>query len=675
MATKNTRAARSTKRSNNESADGNGLWPRLAWLATAAAWTFVVASLASFDPADSPTHAVYPPNEVTSNLCGPIGAAIAYQGYALLGWAAWLPMAVVAWVLILPVLNRPTGSYAFRGLGTVLLTAAGCGSLALMFATSGPLPELAGGKLGYVFAGTLVESFGRFGSFLWLLLAAAIGLVVGFDRLALGLPMAVYRGIARTLAKPTGKKPAKKSKADPGVAAGAVGGLLAGVAAFFAKLAGAGKSKPAKKKRRRAHDLDGRPTTPVEAGDAEAEDEYEDEQAEWDEAAEADDEEWEYEDEEDGEYEYEEEDEAADEAAEVVAGADDDEEEEDELPGAPQILAEDQLRDKMAKLPVRFAGATRKLATEEDLRDLQVQAELKGYRYPGIDILEDPEEDFSASLEAIVREQATNLESALQEYRIKGEVVGIESGPVITQFDVRLAPGTKVSKLQAVSTDIARSLRAVNVRIVGNQAGRDTVGVEVPNPKKEKVRLKELMADRERFADMKLPMFLGKDAAGDPLIEDLTKMPHMLIAGTTGSGKSVCMNTIIMSWLYTKKPNELKMVLVDPKMVEMSQFKDIPHLMCPVITEMAKAAAILEWACKKMDERYELLADAGCRDISSYNELDFDEICERMGIENEQDRARVPQRLPYMVFIIDELADLMMTNKEVEGSIIRIAQK
>ncbi|USN99380.1 MAG: ATP-binding protein [Phycisphaeraceae bacterium] len=142
----------------------------------------------------------------------------------------------------------------------------------------------------------------------------------------------------------------------------------------------------------------------------------------------------------------------------------------------------------------------------------------------------------------------------------------------------------------------------------------------MPNPTMEKVRLRELMSRREQFQKMKLPMFLGKDSAGDPLIEDLTKMPHMLIAGTTGSGKSVCMNTIIMSFLYTKKPNELKLVLVDPKMVEMSQFKDIPHLMCPVVTEMNRAAAILEWAVKKMDERYELLAEAGCRDISGYNE-------------------------------------------------------
>jgi len=170
-------------------------------------------------------------------------------------------------------------------------------------------------------------------------------------------------------------------------------------------------------------------------------------------------------------------------------------------------------------------------------------------------------------------------------------------------------------------------------------------------------------------------MFLGKDASGEPLVADLTRMPHMLIAGTTGSGKSVCMNTIIMSWLYTKRPDELKLVLVDPKMVELSQFGDIPHLMCPVVTEMGRAAAILEWAVNKMEERYELLKEARVRDIASYNELDEEDLVSIFEPESEEEQARIPKKLPYMVFVIDELADLMLTNKEVEQSIVRIAQK
>jgi len=152
-------------------------------------------------------------------------------------------------------------------------------------------------------------------------------------------------------------------------------------------------------------------------------------------------------------------------------------------------------------------------------------------------------------------------------------------------------------------------------------------------------------------------------------------MPHMLIAGTTGSGKSVCMNTIIMSFLYTKRPDELKLVLVDPKMVEMAQFADIPHLACPVVTEMGKAAAILEWAVTKMEERYELLKEAGVRDIKTFNALGEDELRAQMNITDEGEWARVPKKFPYMVFVIDELADLMMTHKGVEESIARIAQK
>lgn len=366
----------------------------------------------------------------------------------------------------------------------------------------------------------------------------------------------------------------------------------------------------------------------------------------------------------------------------------DDEDDEDALPGAPQVYDESALREKIAKLPIMFGQHNKQIATDADLKSLQdtsaepapegIEAPAeppKPYQFPGLDLLENPEENFSATLEGYVREQATALESAMRQYGIDGSVVGIESGPVITMYDLKLSPGTKVAAISAVSSDIARALKAINIRIVPNQEGKDTVGIEVPNAQKEKVRLKELMSQTELFSKMKLPMFLGKDASGLPLIEDLTKMPHMLIAGTTGSGKSVCMNTIIMGFLYTKKPSELKLVLVDPKMVEMSQFKDIPHLMCPVVTEMSKAAAILEWACAKMDERYELLAEAGCRDISSYNELEWEELKERLHPSSPEEEARIPRKLPYMVFIIDELADLMMTAKEVESSIIRIAQK
>jgi len=199
----------------------------------------------------------------------------------------------------------------------------------------------------------------------------------------------------------------------------------------------------------------------------------------------------------------------------------------------------------------------------------------------------------------------------------------------------------------------------------------------VPNEQKEKVRLKELMQlAPEAMSKMAMPLFLGKDASGEPLITDLAAMPHCLIAGTTGSGKSVCINTIIMSMMYLQRPDMVKLILVDPKVVEMAPFKDIPHLMCPVINDAAKATSVLEWACEKMDERYDFLAEAGVRNIKGYNSLTQEELIERYAPSTPEEEAKIPKKLPYIVIIIDELADLMMTSgKEVEAYIVRIAQK
>ncbi len=318
-----------------------------------------------------------------------------------------------------------------------------------------------------------------------------------------------------------------------------------------------------------------------------------------------------------------------------------------------------------------MASAPKTIARDEDIPREQ---NFEGYRFPTLELLEDPEHNYSQSMESFVREQASKLEQALHTFDIEGEVAGIESGPVVTLYSVELAPGTRVARLETIAKDIARSLQAPNIRIIPNMVGRTAVGIEVPNPRKEKVRLKELMSGKQSEG-MILPMFLGKDSSGESLVLDLTKMPHMLISGTTGSGKSVCMNSIIMSWLYTKRPDELKLVLVDPKMVEMSQFSDIPHLMCPVVTEMNKAAGILEWAVNKMEERYELFKSAGVQNIRAYNDLGEEDLFSRLQPANDLEKARLPKKLPYMVFVIDELADLIMTNKEVETSIVRIAQK
>jgi S-DNA-T family DNA segregation ATPase FtsK/SpoIIIE len=303
--------------------------------------------------------------------------------------------------------------------------------------------------------------------------------------------------------------------------------------------------------------------------------------------------------------------------------------------------------------------------------------ELGEYNLPGWDELADAERGYAESQEAYVREKAAILERSLQEFNIDAHVVEIDTGPVITMYEINLAPGIKVASITQLQNDIARALSAISVRIVAPVPGKNTVGIEVPNAQKEKVRFKELMQLAPDSArKMIIPLYLGKDASGEPLIADLAAMPHCLIAGTTGSGKSVCINTVIMSIMYTQRPDMVKLILIDPKVVEMAPFKDIPHLMAPVINDSARACSVLEWACEKMDERYELLAEAGCRNIRDYNKLTREELVEKFMPSTPEEEAKIPKFLPYWVIIIDELADLMMTGgKEVEASIVRLAQK
>lgn len=304
-------------------------------------------------------------------------------------------------------------------------------------------------------------------------------------------------------------------------------------------------------------------------------------------------------------------------------------------------------------------------------------AELGDYVLPPLSILRDPEGRYSASQEGLVRDQAAILERTLAEFRIEVKVVEIDTGPVITMFELELSAGTKVSQINSLANDIARALKAPAVRVVAPIPGKNTIGIEVPNINKEKVRLKELiMLGGVKPTKMALPIFMGKNASGDPLIADIATMPHLLVAGTTGSGKSVSINTLIMSVLMTQRPDHVKLILVDPKMVELSIFKDIPHLMCPIVTDMQRAEMILQWATTKMDERYELLAEAGVRDIGSFNRMSKEQIYERFAPTTDEEKQQIPTHLPYIVIVIDELADLMMTSgKEVEHHLSRLAQK
>ena len=306
-----------------------------------------------------------------------------------------------------------------------------------------------------------------------------------------------------------------------------------------------------------------------------------------------------------------------------------------------------------------------------------VPSSYEDYILPPLELLAEPEYGFAAVQEKVVKAKATVLEKLLSEFSIIARVVAADTGPVVTMFELELAAGVKVSQISALANDMARALGVAAVRVVAPLPGKHTIGIEVPNSEKERVRMKSMMElAGSKPQRMEIPLFLGKDSAGQALVHDLTKMPHLLIAGTTGSGKSVCINSIITGILLTKRPDQVKMILIDPKMVEMTAFNIIPHLMCPIVTETQTAVQILEWATVKMDERYSLLAEAKVKNVAEYNKLDEQEIIKRFKPSSIEEEQKIPKRLVYIVIVIDELADLMMTAaKEIEAYIVRLAQK
>ncbi|MCF6154238.1 MAG: DNA translocase FtsK [Candidatus Brocadia sp.] len=299
------------------------------------------------------------------------------------------------------------------------------------------------------------------------------------------------------------------------------------------------------------------------------------------------------------------------------------------------------------------------------------------YKLPPSDLLEKPVFKEYADDWDQITQRAQVLKNTLEQFNVKSEVVEIERGPVITMYELELAPGTKVGKVVGLSDDLAIALKAPSVRVVAPLMGKSSIGLEVPNIQRKMVMLRELLeASEEVRKKMAIPLLIGKDVAGNPVISDLASMPHLLIAGTTGSGKSVCLNSVILSILFLRHPSDVQLLLVDPKMVEFSLFREIPHLISPVVTDMKKAAAVLEWAVNKMEERYALLASVGVKHINGYNRLGMTEIKRRLNPDGDANLEDVPFYLPHIVIVVDELADLMMVaSKEVEASVIRLSQK
>ena len=319
------------------------------------------------------------------------------------------------------------------------------------------------------------------------------------------------------------------------------------------------------------------------------------------------------------------------------------------------------------------------------------------YQFPPTDLLAKPKPEKDGNFSQDVSDNVRKLEETLESFGVSAKVVQVSRGPSITRYELQPSAGVKVSKITGLSDDIALGMAARSVRIEAPIPGKAAVGIEIPNKETSMVHLRDLLETREfRQEDSKLAISLGKDIAGNPVVSDLTKMPHVLIAGATGSGKSVCVNTLIVSILYKATPEEVKFIMIDPKMVELTMYNGIPHLVSPVVTDPKKAASSLRWAVREMERRYGLFAAAGVREINGYNQLltetepdltapappelpeapEFTETAELPELPEEY-RAAEPERpLPLIVVLIDELADLMMVAPaDVEESICRLAQK
>jgi S-DNA-T family DNA segregation ATPase FtsK/SpoIIIE len=319
--------------------------------------------------------------------------------------------------------------------------------------------------------------------------------------------------------------------------------------------------------------------------------------------------------------------------------------EQQSAPSKPKIFIPENSRPKIQIKP-------KAQAEEVKPRELNIG----DYHLPSVDLLEDAPEPDTKQMKEDLEENARVLEDTLTDFGIAVKVTDIIRGPVITRYELEPAPGVKINRIEALSDDIALAIKAQSVRIIAPIPGKGRVGVEVPNAHSALVCIKDLLASAE-CAKQKAPLnlALGKDITGRPIFGDLDDMPHLLIAGTTGSGKTVCVNTCILSLLFRGSPNDLKFLMIDPKMVELMPFNGLPHLLCPVVTDAKKAAVALNWVVGQMEERYQLLAKAGARNIEAYNEKQ--------------------EKLPYIVVIVDEFADLMtVARDQIENAITRLAQ-
>ena len=325
---------------------------------------------------------------------------------------------------------------------------------------------------------------------------------------------------------------------------------------------------------------------------------------------------------------------------------------------------------------------------EEKTKEVQTQAVLQlahnevsiddeNYEFPPIELMKAGDSKGNKGSKKVLADTATKLQKTLYSFGVSAKVENVSVGPAITRYELKPAEGVRVSKIAKLSDDIALNLAAESIRIEAPIPGKQAVGIEIPNKEKEVVHLREIIESvKFQDAESNLSMALGKDIAGEPVIADIAKMPHVLIAGSTGSGKSVCINTLIASILYKSKPSDVKLLMVDPKVVELSVYNGIPHLLIPVVTDAKKAAGALAWAVQEMENRYQLFAKKNVRDLKGYNAVIEREKETMDGEQAELEEKYDQGKLPQIVIIIDELADLMMVAaKDVEDAICRLAQK
>jgi S-DNA-T family DNA segregation ATPase FtsK/SpoIIIE len=593
----------------------------LAALGLFALVAFVGLSLASFDPADPPGDAVFPPREHVANLCGPAGAKVAHVGLSAVGFGAYYLLFALV-VVDLRLFARTGGTdMVCKAAGWGVTVAAACTGLSLLMPGLPGVPVSgSGGRLGGAVAALLLRESNAAGGMILVTAALAAGLILTGD-------LAILSGAVLVALWPVR------------VAWRIVRLVLWIVFSPVLLIRWAFRRKPEAAE----------PSGEAEAASGVADDEGETPRV-----------------------------------LKLVASADGESEEVAVKGPALKIAGADEADDgdEPLTVPMRPIKVNPPVAVAKPPQvapaPVRPSDAADPHELPELDLLDQAEEFPYELLAKKARVAAETLERTFQEFGLNVTVSEVDTGPVVTQFELNLEKGLRVSKVSALADDLAIALRVPAVRVVSPIPGKNTVGVEVPNEKQVMVRLRELIESGPSDAGKhRIPLFLGKDVSGRPLVVDLAKMPHLLIAGRTGTGKSVCLNTLIMSILMTRSPEEVRMLMIDPKMVELSPYKRIPHLMHPVITDMKKAEAVLGWAVDKMEERYDLLARCGLRHLDGYNKLTREERLERMGLSELDEEAKaLPDKMPYIVIIADEMADMMMTSgKDVEGHIIRLAQK